>query len=379
MIKIALVIPTLDQSGAEKQLALLATRLPKDQFDVHVVVLTRGGFFEQELRAHDIPLTILNKRWKFDPFALRRLSGLLKELQPQIVHSWLFAANAYTRLIGGARPTWKTVISERCVDSWKARWQTWLDRWMIARTDQLVGNSQSVIDFYSNLGFPAEKTCMIPNGIRIPEKQAAAKKEILSELQLPDQCRLVGYVGRLAEQKRIKDLLWAIQLARQVNPDIRLIIVGDGPLRARLEDYAHEVETAEFVRFVGHRNDASRFFQAFDVFWLASEFEGMSNSVMEAMAAGVPVVASDIPPNRELIEHGQSGFLIKVGDSVGFSQFTLNILGDADLANRIGTTARHRMETNFSIDQMVSKYIDLYHQLVVDVPTHATPANPEKV
>ena len=87
------------------------------------------------------------------------------------------------------------------------------------------------------------------------------------------------------------------------------------------------------VRFTGHRDDAARLIGLFDVFWLASDFEGMSNSIMEAMAAGVPVVASDIPPNRELVVDGQTGFLVKVGDSVGMAQFADRILADPALAD----------------------------------------------
>src|SRR6202035_2478009 len=106
--------------------------------------------------------------------------------------------------------------------------------------------------------------------------------------------------------------------------------------------------------------DASRLIGHCSVFWLASEFEGMSNSIMEAMAAGVPVVASDIPPNRELVVNGETGYLVRVGDSVGMAQFTDRILADASLAKRLGAAGRERMRTNFSIDRMVAAHAELY-------------------
>ncbi|MBX3439890.1 MAG: glycosyltransferase, partial [Planctomycetaceae bacterium] len=132
VIKLALVIPTLDRSGAEKQLTLLATRLPRREFNVHVIALTRGGPYEQELQSHSVPVTVLGKRWKFDPAAAWRLRTLLNRLQPDVLHTWLFAANAYGRLAGTRRSDWKTIISERCVDTWKAPWQLWLDRQLIS-------------------------------------------------------------------------------------------------------------------------------------------------------------------------------------------------------------------------------------------------------
>ncbi|MGZ0166573.1 MAG: glycosyltransferase, partial [Planctomycetales bacterium] len=123
MIKVFLLIPTLDRSGAEKQLTHLAIGLPRDEFDVEVVALTRGGPYEEQLKAAGIPLTIIGKRWKFDPFALRRLGKLIADKQPDILHTWLFAANAYGRMAVGSNPVSKVVVSERCVDSWKANWQ----------------------------------------------------------------------------------------------------------------------------------------------------------------------------------------------------------------------------------------------------------------
>ncbi|RLT09174.1 MAG: glycosyl transferase, partial [Planctomycetota bacterium] len=123
--KLMLLVPTLDQSGAEKQLTLLACRLPRDEFDVHVVALTRGGTFADELVQHGVRLTVIGKRWKFDPMAMWRLRKLIKAEQPDIVHTWLFAANAYGRLMVGRRrsPRPKLIVSERCVDVWKAGWQ----------------------------------------------------------------------------------------------------------------------------------------------------------------------------------------------------------------------------------------------------------------
>ena len=115
-----------------------------------------------------------------------------------------------------------------------------------------------------------------------------------------------------------------------------LLLVGDGPERANLLELARHMSCDHLVRFTGHRDDAARLIGLFNVFWLASDFEGMSNSIMEAMAAGVPVVASDIPPNRELVVDGQTGFLVKVGDSVGMAQFADRILADPTLAERLG-------------------------------------------
>ncbi len=366
MTKLLLVIPTLDQSGAEKQFALLAAGLPKDKFDVRVVALTRGGYYEAELKKNGIRYTILNKRFKADPFAAKKLKAEIKAFQPDIVHSWLFAANAYVRLVTPADAKYKVVVSERCVDSWKAGWQKWLDRKQVPKTDVLVGNSNSVSEFYAQLGIPADKLRTIPNGIEIPSSSITddERKQLLAEFDIPETAKVITCVGRLAAQKRIPDLMWALQLLRQLNDNVYFVIVGDGPDRVKLHSHMHDIECAYRIRMIGHRNDANKWIQLSNLLWLGSDFEGMSNSIMEAMASGVPVVASDIPPNRELVVDGETGYLVNVGDRPAFAQFADRIIADPELQARLGQAGQQRMRDEFSVEMMINKHVELYQELL---------------
>jgi glycosyltransferase involved in cell wall biosynthesis len=364
VIKLLLVIPTLDRSGAEKQFTLLATHLPRDEFDVQAVALTRGGPYEAELREHGVPLALLHKRSRLDPICWWRLRRLVAQWQPDVIHSWLFAANAYTRFVAGKKPRPKVIVSERCVDTWKSGWQLWLDRRQAPRTERLIANSHAVADFYREHGFPAERIAVIPNGIEIPQVEANNRDCALAEFHIPPGAKMVGYIGRLARQKRVKDLVWAMQLLKQLTDNVYFLIVGEGPEHDRLRRFAEHMGCDDLVRFAGHRDDTPQLMRLMNVLWLASDFEGMSNSIMEAMAAGVPVVASDIPPNRELVVDGQTGFLVKVGDSVGFAQFADRILADRDLARRLGAAAQQRMREEFSVAKMVAAHRRLYCEVV---------------
>ena len=255
-IRLLLLIPTLDRSGAEKQFALLASRLPRDEFEVHVAALTRGGPYEADLQAADVPLTILHKRWKCDPFAYARLRRVLAEFQRDILHTWLVAANAYGRLAAGKNPSFKTIVSERCVDTWKSGWQLSLDRRLAPRTSALIGNSNSVADFYRQQGFPADRLEVISNGIAIPSATNIARDEILAAFNIPPGAKVVGFVGRLARQKRVKDLIWSMQLLRQLTDNVYFLIIGNGPERARLEELTRQLQCNDVTRFAGHRDDA---------------------------------------------------------------------------------------------------------------------------
>lgn len=364
-MRLVLLIPTLDRSGAEKQFALLACGLKrKTDWDVRAVALTRGGPYEKELKEAGIPLRILNKRAKFDPLALLRLRQLLREWSPDILHTWLFAANAYGRMAAGRRPKCRVVVSERCVDSWKSGWQLKLDRRFIPRTDKLLTNSNAVRDFYLSVGYPAERIGVIPNAVAIPQRDEKVRSRLRSEWNVPQDARVVGYVGRLARQKRIKDLIWGFQQFRQLTDNVHFVIAGDGPERADLESYAYQMNCDHLIHFVGHREEGTALMNAFDLFWLGSDFEGMSNSLMEAMAAGLPCVASDIPPNRELVVNGETGELYPVGDTVALAQFSDRIINDAEMFSTMSGNARERMATEFGIDAMIDRHIACYQSLL---------------
>lgn len=360
-----MIIPTLDQSGAEKQFCLLAEGLSIAGVEVEVVALTRGGPLEQRLSAAGIPVTILKKRFRFDVFVLRKLRNIIRDRSPDVALSYLFAGNSSLRLalLGMTRKRPKVLISERCVDSWKSRWQIALDRYLQPLTDLLIANSESVADFYLSKGFPAEKIRVVPNGVSVPAKSNLSHDELCSSVNIPTGSRCIAYIGRLAPQKRLKDLLWAVQMLRLSHPDIYLLIIGEGPLKDELLDYARTTEAETNVRFLGHRDDASSLLHLVDVFWIASEFEGMSNSLMEAMSCGIPVVVSDIPSNLELVEHGVSGYVANLGDSAGFTQYAVRFLEDAVLSENMGQAAQKRMAEHFSVQAMVDKTLGILHEI----------------
>jgi len=358
------IIPTLVRGGAEKQLALLAGGLAQRGQDVHVAVLTHTGPLEADLRKAGVPLTMIDKRWKLDPGAYWRLRKLIRSLRPEIVHTWLFAANAYGRQAAIAAGVKHIVAGERCVDRWKGTIQLSIDRVLARRTERIVTNSSGVREFYTAQGIPAEKFTVIPNGIGpYQPAERVSREELLEELKLPGDARLIGAIGRLWPQKRMKDLIWAADLLKSAREDSHLVIIGDGPQRWRLERYRDQNLVADRVHLLGERSDVPRFLPHLDCLWLASEYEGQSNAIMEAMSAAVPVVATDIPGNRDLVLPGQTGYLVPVGDRAAFTRHTHELLSDAALARRLGEAGRQRMLAEFTVEQMIERHLALYRAL----------------
>jgi len=363
-IRILQIIPTLVRGGAEKQLALLATGLPRDRFDVHVCVLTHTGPLESTLREAEIPLSFIDKRWKIDPFAYWRLRKEIKRLQPDIVQTWLFAANAYGRQAAMSTDVKHILASERCVDPWKGRVQLSIDRVLAKRTERIITNSTGVQEFYVERGLPGEKFVVIPNGIRpFAPAETTSREALLQELKLPAETKLIGAVGRLWPQKRVKDLIWATDLLQCIRDDTHMLVIGDGPQRWRLERYAEQANVAGKVHFLGERSDVPRILPHLDLLWLASGYEGQSNAVLEGMSAGLPIVASDIPGNRDLVVHEQTGFLVDVGDRGSFAQRAQQLLDNPELAQRLGAAGRQRVLDEFSVEKMVARHASLYEQI----------------
>ena len=397
--RVLYIIPTLDRCGAEKQLTLLATRLPKDRFDVKVVLLTRSGPYLETLLSEGIHVELVGKKGKLSLRAYRKLKNIIRRFRPDIVHTWLFAANAYGRMAAFACKVPIVICGERCVDLWKGTLHWWIDKALEPRTDAYVVNSVGIVDFYKRRGIPAEKFVVIPNAVELPANHPTLTKSgLLKELGLPqdggvesvgkqsffetvsisDTARhpkapwIIGLVARLWPQKRIQDALWAADQLKFSLLNFFLIVIGDGPEKDALLRYREDLQLRDRVIFLGERDDVSRLMPSFDLLWNCSEYEGQSNSILEALSHGVPVIASDIPGNRELIVTGENGLLISEfdGDDIrrrtALSRETIRLLRpeNQDMLKAWGKAGKKRAQDDFSIEKMVERHVNLYERLL---------------
>jgi len=200
-------------------------------------------------------------------------------------------------------------------------------------------------------------------GIDVIREETFTRQQLLAPLGLPVKSRLIAFVGRLAPHDRVKDAIWAADLLKVIRGDVHLLIFGDGPQRDRLWKYRDQVAIRDKVHFLGQRGDVARWLPHVDVFWSTRAREGQSLAIMEAMASGVPVVATDIPGTRDLVLCDQTGFLVHLGDRAEFARCAIRLLDNPDLAARLGQAGRQRIETEFRADAMIDRYADLYRGL----------------
>jgi glycosyltransferase involved in cell wall biosynthesis len=168
----------------------------------------------------------------------------------------------------------------------------------------------------------------------------------------------------LLPENRLKDVIWAADILKTVHRDVHLVIHGDGPHRRRLERYQKNLGIEDRVHFVGWRDDARQLLSLADAFWLASDRQGMPAALLEAMAAGVPVVATDTPSHRSIVEAGKTGFLVPTGDRAALAKYANRLLENRDLARTMGAAARSEVLERFGVGSMVERYAELYRRLL---------------
>ncbi len=365
MLKVLQLIPTLDRSGAEKQMVLLATGLPRDRFRVEVAALTRLGPLARDLEAAGVPVTLIGKRHKLDPLALGRLIRFLKAGRFDVVQTWIYAADTYGRVAARRAGVPVVVVAEMAVDLWKGRSERSVDRFLSRWTDRVVGNSAAVVEFYRGVGIPAAKLALVPSGIGAEEPPEVDRAAVRVGLGLPADAPLALFAGRLAEQKGVDTLLSALDLLQHVRPDLRTLIVGDGPLRARLEATARAFQLVDpgRARFLGHRDDVPRLLAAADLLVLPSLYEGLPNVVLEAMRSRKPVVATAAPGTTEVVEAGVTGLLVPLRDPPALARAIREVIEDPDRARQLGQAGRARVEAEFSAARMVERFAGLYEML----------------
>ncbi|MDJ0701609.1 MAG: glycosyltransferase, partial [Woeseiaceae bacterium] len=209
--------------------------------------------------------------------------------------------------------------------------------------------------------FLRRKLDLIRNGVDISEIEAERAGLVDASDRSNTRAFKVGYIGQLINRKRLDTLLRAFRDAAVENKE--LLIIGEGPQREQYEQLAAELDVADQVQFLGFRKDRIRFLLDFDVFAIASELEGIPRCIMEAMAAGIPVVASDIPGCRDIVEHDVNGLLFELGDHEELAEHFERLADTPQLGERLAAAASATVREQYSAQRMAEEYTDLFFEV----------------
>ncbi|MBX3442081.1 MAG: glycosyltransferase [Planctomyces sp.] len=316
-VPIAFCITDLDAGGAERALVRIATQLPREQWSPRVLCLGPRGVLADELEAAGVPATCLGARSLRDVGIFRRLVRELRMHPPRLLQTFLFHANVLGRLAAW-RAGVPVVVSGVRVAEREQRWHLRLERLTRGFTTHTVCVSESVAEFAAReMKLPREQVSVIHNGVDF-EHFANATPVDLSTLGIPEDATTLLFVGRLHRQKGVAELIEAITPLFRADARWRLLLVGEGPQEPELRDGIRERGLEPQVRLLGRRDDIPGLMKSASALVAPSLWEGLPNVVLEAMAAGLPVIATRCDGTAELIREEETGWLAEPGSAESF-------------------------------------------------------------
>lgn len=351
--------------GAERWILALAKNLPRARVESWIAVIKDSPDLEaplcQEAQRFGIQTHVFTSYGKLSLSAISQIRRFIREKHVDVVHTHGYKtdilatlATCGTPCVTVATPHGWSVNAGMALKLYES-----LDRIVFNFMDAVVPLSPDLLAGLERLPGLRRRLHLIRNGVDLSDVDAAAASEGATRR---DDLLVIGYIGQLITRKQVDTLIRAFH--RLELPRRRLCIIGDGPQRVEYERLASELGETARIAFMGFRDDRLRLMKGFDLFVLPSELEGIPRCLMEAMASGVPVVASDIPGNRDLVLDGTTGLLFRAGDDVGLARQIARLAQDSDLRARFGEAGRRLVREKFSAESMSASYLALYRRLV---------------
>jgi len=360
-MRILHVVESLERGGLERVVISLAVAQHRAGHTVEVNCLFREGLLAGELRAAGITVRCAEKRSGIDLAALRRLRAHAREMRASLVHSHNAVSNYYSA--AAVLGTGMTLVNTRHgMGAGAAARKERFYRMSLRRTAAVAAVCDAARHAFLRDGLaPASKLRVVRNGIELGGLDPAASQVAARDrLGLGAGAFVVGTVGRLNPAKNHARLVESFAILHASHPGSRLVIIGGGALRAALEKQVEELDLGPAVLFAGDRGDVPDLLPAFDVFALTSDTEGYSVALLEAGAAGLPCVVSDVGGNAEIVHDGATGIVVRNATPGDFAEAFGRLASAPDLRRSMGGAARRWVELEGSVAAMVRAYDEFY-------------------
>lgn len=365
--RVLLLITELNVGGAERIVEQLATRLSRDRYALQVACLYDPHPVGVDIRAAGISVVDLEMRNKADLRAPLRLLRLLRHQEIQILHAHLFHANLLGATVGKLAGV-PAIIATRHNVNIGGSHREQVYRWSSRLCDAVVAISAEVQRVQLQRSrTPSSRVTLIPNGVQVDtfvDADQRAVDALADEWHIAPHTPVIGTLARLHEQKGHVYLLDAVARLRRELPTIKVLVVGDGALRRPLEAQSQDLGLSDAVIFTGTRREVPEILALLDVFVLPSLWEGLPIALLEAMAAGLPVVATPVGGVPEVVVDGATGLLVPPRDPEALANAILALLRQPDLRCRMGSAGQARVRERFSIERMIRDTDALYQRLL---------------
>jgi glycosyltransferase involved in cell wall biosynthesis len=323
--------------------------------------------FIEAVQSAGIPISIIEERSAFDRSIIGKLREVLRVQKPDIVQTHAVKSHF---LNGFARPSglpWLAYHHGYTDPDLKMQMYNTLDRWSLPRADRVVTVCKPFAEMLAKKGVKRSKIRVLGNSIEpITKPLAATREQIRSQWNIPDQAALILTIGRLSAEKGHRDLLSALKVLRDRQPDLplRVLLLGDGPERQRLEQQSAALGFSEVLVFAGHQQDPLPYYRAADLFVLPSLSEGSPNVLLEAMMAQTPIISTAVGGVPEMAQNERSALLIKSADSAALADAMHRLLNDSVLANTLRQNAYQDVLQNHTPEAYCSSLVGIYSDLL---------------
>jgi glycosyltransferase involved in cell wall biosynthesis len=352
-----------DIGGAEQLVLDTAPRLRALGFDLRVAALKGAGPLLGELEAAGVPAVALDARHRGDLGVVLRLAGLLRRERIDLLHSHLYIANLAGRVAGRIAGVPVILSAQHDTDLWMRPHHRLIERLSARLADRVIACSEAVRAWQIDaVGLPPAKLTTLRNAIVPPADPGESERDAArTALGAAPEDLVVGTLGRLFEPKKgLRIFIDAAVAVAARAPRARFVVAGEGPARAELEMRARHAGLGPRLIFAGARRDVPVLLSAYDLFVQPSLWEGFGLTVVEAMAVGRPVVASQVGGIPEIVRHGRDGLLVAPGDAGALADAIVDLLDDPERRARFAAEGRRRARTEFHIDRLVGETAALY-------------------
>jgi glycosyltransferase involved in cell wall biosynthesis len=364
-VNITHVVESLERGGLERVVVDLAIAQLRDGHSVQVICVFKQGQLATELAERGVEVTCCNKQRGIDRAALATARRALTEHDTEILHTHNAVAH-YLAVIAAFRLPIRRVLNTRhgMGGAKVLSPREWRYRLALMRTDFAIAVCSEGMQAFIDRGiFPKRRSRVVRNGIRVDEVTQAGsdtRAEARRLLDLDAGAFIVGTVGRLNWAKDHTFLIESFALARQRLRAAKLVIIGEGPDRAQLETKIASLGLRDHVTLAGDRGDVLTVLPAFDVFVLSSRTEGYSIALLEASAAGLPIIATAVGGNAEIVQHGITGRIVPYADRATLAEAIVTLAHNEGARHRMGREARAWAERYGSVRSMADAYYEAY-------------------
>lgn len=364
VIPVVQVLYSLEIGGVEKLAVTIGMHLDRTRFRPAICALDRDGVLSEELTRNGIPYHVLWRKG-LEAGVLGRLYRCFRQEKTRVVHTHQFAQLLFSLLPARACGARIVHTEHEYYTYLKNRHARRLLKHLTRFCSAFTAVGPEVARYYiDELGIPASRTHVIPNGVDVDRFDAPPERQARARLGLAGDDLVFGIVGRLEPEKDHRTLLKAFRALNLRHRAARLLIIGDGSLRHELESTARTLGLAGNVTFLGARADVPELLTAVDVFVLASLQEGVPLSVVEAMSAGKPIIATDIGGLRLLVKPSVNGLLVPPADSPALEAAMMQLAANPKLRHEMGESSRQLARKSFGVSAMIERYQQLYESVL---------------